>query len=149
SDLAPHHRQLAAQLAGQDIVHTTDGVFAFARTAGRVARRLAIPLCNSVHTNVPRYTRIFTAATVERIAGRGRVARLLLDRWRLALRAEAHMQRRVDEHLAQCAYVMAARFDDHARLVARLGGERVGFLRRGLEHELYDPSLRDRAWLRA
>src|SRR6185369_3037772 len=134
---------------GNDVVHTTDGTFAFARTAARVARRLAIPLCTSAHTNVPRYTRIFTAATIERLFGRGRLARLFIEQWGLARWAESFMQRRVDEHIARCAFVMAARHDDHACLVARLGAERVSFLRRGIERDAFDPSLRDRAWLRA
>jgi glycosyltransferase involved in cell wall biosynthesis len=147
TDLAPHNPRLASRLRGYDVIHTTDGTFASARTAARVARRHGIPLVNSVHTTTPVYTRVFTAATVERAVGAGRLAGLLLGRWDVAGRAEARMQRRLDAHLGRCAFVLASRADDRLRLAALLGPERVGFLRRGLDHRLFDPRRRDRRWL--
>jgi glycosyltransferase involved in cell wall biosynthesis len=149
ADLGRHHRRLARQLGEYDVIHTTDGAFAFARTAARIAGRLEIPLVSSVHTDTPRYTRIFTAATVERLAGRGRLARLLLDRWGLARRAEARMRRRIDAHQRRCAFVLCARVDDRSRVSGLLGPERVGLLRRGVDHRLFDPARRDRPWLAA
>jgi putative membrane protein len=147
TDLAPFHRQLAAQLRAYDVIHTTDGTFASARTAARVSKRYGIPLVNSVHTTTPYYTRVFTAATVERLAGRGGLARVLLARLDLAGRAEARMQRRLDAHQRACAFVLASREDDRARLGELLGPDRVGLLRRGIDHLLFDPRRRDRAWL--
>src|SRR5262249_5305793 len=76
TDLAPYSSHLAARLVEYDVLHTTDGTFASARTAARVAARHGIALVNSVHTTTPYYTRVFTAATVERLAGRGKVARM-------------------------------------------------------------------------
>jgi hypothetical protein len=35
TDLAPYHPRLARELARYDLIHTTDGFFAFARTAER------------------------------------------------------------------------------------------------------------------
>jgi glycosyltransferase involved in cell wall biosynthesis len=90
---------------------------------------------------------VFTAATIERLAGRGRLGRLLLERWDLAGRAEARMQRRLDAHQQRCAFVLASRLEDRARLAAALGRGRVGMLRRGIDHELFDPGRRDRDWL--
>ena len=147
TDLAPYNPRLAARLRDYDLIHTTDGTFAAARTAARVARRQGIPLVNSVHTTTPVYTRVFTAATVERVVGTGRLAGLLLDRWDVAGRAEARMQRRLDDHLGRCAFVLASRADDRLRLAQLLGSERVGFLRRGMDHRLFDPRRRDRRWL--
>ena len=80
TDLARHHRRLAARLvvdgAGDglmrnryDVLHTTDGAFNFARTAARAAAARHLPLVTSVHTDTARYTRIFTAATIERLFG--------------------------------------------------------------------------------
>lgn len=147
SDLAPYHPRLAAALGDYDVIHTTDGVFAFARTAARVARRQGIPLVSSIHTTEPYYARVFTKATIERFAGDGRVAHLLTDRLNLAGRAEARMQRRLDDHLRECARVLASSAEDQLRLVGLLGRERVGRLRRGIDHGLFDPRKRDRAWL--
>jgi glycosyltransferase involved in cell wall biosynthesis len=149
SDLGRHHRGLAARLDRYDVVHTTDGAFAFARTAARVTGRRRVPLVTSVHTDTPGYTRIFTAATVERLVGRGRLSRWLLDSWGVARRAEASMQRRLDAHQRQCAFVLLSREDDRQRATEILGPERVGMLRRGIDHQLFDPARRDRAWLAA
>ena len=147
TDLAPHNPLLTSRLRGYDVIHTTDGTFAAARTAARVSRWHGIPLTSSVHTTTPYYTRVFTAAAVKRVAGSGRLSRLLLDRWAVAQAAEAHMQRLLDDHHRRCAFVLASRADDRARLAALLGPERVGLLRRGIERELFNPGRRDRAWL--
>jgi len=147
TDLAPRNPRLVGELREYDVIHTTDGTFALARTAAQVARRDGIPLTSSVHTTTPYYTRIFTAATVQRMTGGGRLARLLLERLDLPARAEARMQRRLDAHLAACAFVLASRADDRLRLTGLLGPDRVGMLRRGIDHALFDPRRRDREWL--
>ena len=147
TDLAPHNPLLTSRLRGYDVIHTTDGTFASARTAARVSRWHGIPLTSSVHTTTPYYTRVFTAATVQRLAGSGRLSRLLLDRWAVPRAAEAHMQRLLDDHHRRCAFVLASRADDRARLAALLGPERVRLLRRGIERDLFNPGRRDRAWL--
>ena len=147
TDLAPHNPLLTSHLRGYDLIHTTDGTFAAARTAARVSNWHQIPLTSSVHTTTPYYTRVFTAATVERLTGKGRLSRLLLDRCRLAGGAEARMQRLVDAHHRRCAFVLASRTDDHLRLANLLGSDKVGLLRRGIDHQLFDPARRDRQWL--
>jgi putative membrane protein len=147
TDLAPHNPQLTSRLRGYDVIHTTDGTFAAARTAARVSRWHGIPLTNSVHTTTPYYTRVFTTATVERLAGTGRLSRLLLDRCDVARAAEARMQRLLDAHHRRCAFVLASRADDRERLATLLGAARVGLLRRGIERDLFDPARRDRRWL--
>src|SRR5204863_4763978 len=48
-----------------------------------------------------------------------------------------------------CAFVLASRTDDRARLADLLGPERVGLLRRGIDRALFDPQRRDRSWLSA
>jgi glycosyltransferase involved in cell wall biosynthesis len=149
TDLAPHNPLLTSRLRGYDVIHTTDGTFAAARTAARVSRWHGIPLTNSVHTTTPYYTRVFTAVTVERLTGTGSLSRMLLDRFGVARAAEGRMQRMLDEHHRHCAFVLASRSDDRARLATLLGPGRVGLLRRGVERDLFDPARRDRQWLAA
>jgi putative membrane protein len=149
TDLAPHNPLLTSRLRGYDVIHTTDGTFAAARTAARVSRWHGIPLTSSVHTTTPYYTRVFTTATVRRVAGVGRLSRLLLDHYDVARAAEARMQRRLDDHHRSCAFVLASRADDRTRLAALIGPDRVGLLRRGIDRALFDPRRRDRAWLSA
>ena len=74
TDLAPHNPLLTSRLRGYDVIHTTDGTFAAARTAARVSRWHGVPLTNSVHTTTPYYTRVFTAATVAAAGGEPAVA---------------------------------------------------------------------------
>ena len=82
---------------------------AFARTAARGARRRGIPLVELDSHQPNRTTRACSPeATVERFLGSGRLARLFLDRWDVAGRAEARMQRRLDDHLRGCARVLAS-----------------------------------------
>lgn len=149
TDLAPHNPLLTSRLRGYDVIHTTDGTFAAARTAARVSRWHGIPLTNSVHTTTPYYTRVFTAATVQRLTGRGSLSRVLLDRFGVARVAEHRMQRLLDDHYRRCAFVLASRADDRARLVGLLGPDRVGLLRRGIQRDVFDPDRRDRQWLAA
>ena len=103
----------------------------------------------SVHTDTARYTRIFTAATIERLVGQGTLSRVLVDWLGLARFAEERMRRRLDAHLRRCAFVLLSRGDDWSRLAGLLGLDRIGRLRRGIEHRFFDPARRDRVWLEA
>ncbi|MBL8662244.1 MAG: glycosyltransferase [Candidatus Odyssella sp.] len=149
TDLAPYHPRLARALAGHDVIHTTDAYFAYARTAERVARRRRLPLVNSVHTDTPGYTRLYTAETVRRRLGTGWLARLLLDRLHVDARAERGKLRRLARHQAMCRFVLGPRDDDLERARRVLPAERVLRLPRGLELDRFHPRWRDRAWLAA
>jgi glycosyltransferase involved in cell wall biosynthesis len=147
ADLAPFHPELARSLERADVVHTTDAYFAFARTAERVADRRHIPLVHSIHTDTPRYTSLFTAATIDKLFGAGRLARLLKDGVALPRRAEARMLRRFAAHQQRCAAVVVSR-PDQLEAVGRLLSPRpVSLLRRGIEREVFHPRPADRPWL--
>jgi glycosyltransferase involved in cell wall biosynthesis len=147
TDLAPYHPRLARALAGRDVIHTTDAFFAYARTAERVARRRGIALVNSVHTDTPGYTRLYTAETVRR---RLRwLAPLLLDRLHVDARAERAKLRRLARHQAACRFVFGPRAEDLERARRVLPAGRVLPLPRGLELDRFHPRWRDRAWLAA
>lgn len=149
TDLAPYHRGLASHLVDAQVLHTTDAYFAYARTAERIARQRGIPLTSSVHTDTPRYTRLFTAQTVERLGGRVGLGRLLNDRLDLPRRAEARMRRRLLEHQRLCAATLVSRPEDVEPLADALAPVRVGCLRRGVDRDLFSPVHRDRPWLEA
>ncbi len=149
TDLAPYHWGLAGHLRRFDLIHTTDGFFNFARTAAHVSRRTGIPLTNSIHTDTPSYAEVFTARTVERLLGAGALSRLLLDRLRVHERARTASYRKLAAHHAACRRVLVSKPEDLARARAVLPDGRVGWLRRGIETEVFDPARRDRAWLLA
>ena len=147
ADLAPYHPVLARDLAGAEVIHTTDAYFVFARTAERLARRRRLPLVTSIHTDTPRYTSVFAAATIERLFGEGRVARLLNERAALPDRAEARMRARLAEHQRRCAAVVVSRPDQLEPLGRLLSPARVSLLRRGVDRDVFRPRPADRAWL--
>ncbi|HEV2545984.1 MAG TPA: glycosyltransferase [Stellaceae bacterium] len=148
TDLARWHKRLAKQLPAYDVIHTTDAYFAYARTAMTVSARTGIPIVNSVHTNTPEYARIFTAQTVERAFGPSLLSRFLLKRLRIPERVEARMLRQLAEYQRRCAFALVSRPDQLALAREHLG-ERAGLLRRGIDHRLFNPARRDRAWLAA
>jgi glycosyltransferase involved in cell wall biosynthesis len=148
TDLARWHKRLAQQLPAYDVIHTTDAYFAYARTAMTVSARSGIPIVNSVHTNTPEYARIFTAQTVERALGPSLLAELLLKHLRIPERVEARMLRQLAEYQRRCAFALVSRPDQLALAREHLG-ERAGLLRRGIDHRLFNPTQRDRAWLAA
>jgi glycosyltransferase involved in cell wall biosynthesis len=146
TDLAPWHPRLARALGHYDVIHTTDAYFAYARTALRFAGARGVPLVNSVHTNTPEYTRLYTGLTIERLVGKGAIARLLHGRLDVAGRAEARMRRRLLAHQMRCRFVLVSRRDELAACGSAMPG-RVGLLRRGIDRNFFHPDQRDRAWL--
>ncbi len=148
TDLAPYHFGLAQALGAHDILHTTDAFFAFAKTAAKVARRRGIPLTNSIHTDTPSYTRVFTAQTIHRLVGQGALGRLLVDRLKLHERAADDMLAKLARHQAQCRYALVSQPEEFERVRRVLPEERVGFLRRGIDREAFTPAKRDRAAIR-
>lgn len=149
TDLSPWHPAIARALPQYDVVHTTDAFFAMAKTALAVCRRQGIPLVNSVHTDTPGYTKLYTRRTIERAFGNSFLSHLLLDRLRADLWQEKRMMSKLIRHHDQSQFALDT---DPAALESmrrRMGGDRVGRLRRGIEKDLFTPKLRDRAWLEA
>jgi len=147
ADLGGFHRGLAESLRGADVIHTTDGFFTFAKTAARVCRRHAVPLVTSIHTDTPAYAGLFTADLVERLFGAGPRSRWLLRQTRIAERVERQFGRALGEHLAACDFALVSRLEDERTARAALPAERIGWLRRGVDRDLFHPNKRDRAWL--
>jgi glycosyltransferase involved in cell wall biosynthesis len=145
TDLAPYHWQLARELAQYDVIHTTDGFFAFAQTAERVSRKQGIPLVTSFHTDTPSYTRIFTKQTIEKIfAGWPRIRHTLIDAWKMPERKEQAMQEKLERHVSLCDYALVTRKEDHDLADAILGSGRVRHLRLGVDKAVFNPSRKDR-----
>jgi len=147
TDLAPWHPRLAQQLAGYDVIHTTDAFFCYARTAARFARRRGVPMVSSIHTNTPEYARITTARLLERALGRGMAYRIANDELALPSVVSNLLERRLMRHLESVTFAMgsyAGTADTH--YAARHSGVA---LRRGLDRELFSPAQRDRAWFEA
>ncbi len=147
TDLAPWQPRLARRLGDCAVIHTTDAYFAFAATAERIAARRGLPLIHSIHTDTPSYTRVFTAETIERLAGSGLLAHLLSDRLHLPEKGERSMLRRLARHQSLCRFVLASRPEDLNRAAAVVDPGRVRRLRRGIDHRRFTPDRRNRELL--
>ncbi|MEV8550930.1 glycosyltransferase [Streptomyces glaucescens] len=143
TDLAPYHPRLAALLPRHDVWHLTHG-FAYAGTAVRLARRTARTggprprLVASVHTDVPALAAVYARYLADRRLPRAGPA--------LARGAEHWLRRRRDRLLGACERVLAPTPAGRAELAAVLGADRVGLLRRGVDHTRFrpDPTARTR-----
>ncbi len=146
TDLAPWHPGLARELVAYDVIHTTDGFFAFARTAERVSRARGIPLVTSFHTDTPSYARIFTRATIEKLcAAWPRFRHALLDSWKLPERQEQKMLQRLRRHVARCRAALVTRAEDQALAESLIGPARTKHLRLGADTAMFGLHRRDRA----
>jgi len=146
ADLSPYHPRLARELSPYDILHTTDGFFAFARTAVRVSQTRGIPLVNSFHTDTPSYTNIFTRQTIDKIFGADSwLGRKMIEDWRLPERQQRAMEDRLRRHLGYCHHVLVTRAEDQALALRIFGAARVHHLRLGIDKEMFGPHKRDRA----
>jgi glycosyltransferase involved in cell wall biosynthesis len=149
TDLAPYHPRLARELRDYDVIHTTDGFFAFAKTAERIGRMHNIPIVNSFHTDTPSYARIFTHQTIEKLCGHGWLARKMIEDWRLPEKQQRIMEEKLRRHLSQCRAALVTRAEDHVFADKILGPQNVFHLRLGADKVMFGPERRDRAGIAA
>ncbi len=149
TDLAPLHPRLLPYLGCYQVIHTTDAFFAFAKTALAFTRRSRVPLVTSIHTDTPRYTRLYTQAVIRRLFKEGRLARFLLDRFRFDERCYVSTLRKLDRYLERCDWILVSNREDWERVSRVLPEKRISFLRRGIDKEAFHPRWRHRAKLEA
>jgi glycosyltransferase involved in cell wall biosynthesis len=142
TDLARFHRGLMRTLAGSDVVHATE-FFSFGRTAIAYAERSGCGLVASIHTDVPRFTRVYAAEVIRRVAGRWGAC-LLNEHLRLPERISRFIDASIDRCLMRCDRVLVSKFEDRARLEPMLSPQRVSMLRRGIDRDGFAPDHRDR-----
>ncbi|MFI2435848.1 glycosyltransferase [Streptomyces sp. NPDC018693] len=135
ADVAPWHPWLSRLLPLHDVWHLTH-TFAFASTAGRLARRAARSgaqrpgLVGSVHTDVPALASLYVRQLARRVpVPVGGAAEL----------AGAAVRRRRDRLLRMCDRVLVGSGQDRTEIDSVVGPDRVSLLRRGLDHERFHP----------
>ena len=138
TDLAPFHPRLSDELLTYDVIHTTDGYFAFARTAARVARWSGIPLVTSFHTDTPAYAELFTRQTIESLLGR-RFGRWFDDFFRISASERIGKQRRLKRHLKICSAVLAMRPEDVELAATVIAADKIKPMRLGVDKDLFTP----------
>lgn len=148
TDLASYHMKLAQLLPQYDVIHTTDGFFAFAQTAANISYQNDIPLVTSFHTDTPSYTRIFTHQTLDKLfSWCAPLRNLLVDTFKIPERKERDMMQKLRTHVTHCDHALVTRREDHDFAEAILGADHVHHLRLGIDKNLFNPARRDRTAL--
>jgi len=148
TDIAPLHPGLLRWLGHYDVIHTTDGLFASARTARFYSWLTGRPLVTSMHTDAAAFARAYAREPISRLVGSGRLARLLLDRYRLPDRLGRAMDRATARHLRRSRWVFVSGQNAPASAndVDRINHS---VLRRGIDKMAFHPIKRDRDGLAA
>ncbi len=144
TDLSPLLPKLVPYLKHYEVIHTTDAFFAQARTALLVSGIRGVPLVHSIHTDTPRYTRLYSKQIIGELVRRESLQGLLLNRLRLHRRLESLMTWRLSRFLRRCRWVFVSREEDRLRVSRILGQSRVSRLRRGVDKTLFHPKHRNR-----
>lgn len=144
TDLAPFHKALAEELVHFDVIHTTDGYFAYAKTAEKISKKYNIPLVTSFHTDTPAYARVFTKLTIERLFGYGLLSRFLIDKLKLPEREEQKKLARLRKHLACCSKVLYTRQTDYDIALPIVGEDNLHPIRLGVDRAMFGPHRADR-----
>ena len=145
-DLAPWHPRLVQALRGVDLIHCTDGLFAFAGAARRVARREHTPLVTSLHTDAVSYGWVYTQYALTQARGLGAWCGKALSLAGLPRMVAALMQRRQARHLQASDWVMTSA-DKHAE--GSHGWRHQSALRRGIDRTVFKPDTTAGRLLRA
>jgi glycosyltransferase involved in cell wall biosynthesis len=143
TDLAGFHPGLAKALADADVIHTTDGFFAYAQTAEKVSGQQGIPLVHSVHTDTISYSRIFTQSFLGKTFGP--LGKLLDKGFSISKGVEKDMRKKLIRHESRCRYVLASREEDVQEAQKILGPSRARRYRLGVDGLTFHPGQRDRA----
>lgn len=148
TDLAPFHPAFLKYWRGHHVIHTTDAFFTLANTALRFARAMGRPLVNSIHTDTPGYTRLYTARAIRELFGDGRLSRFLCEQVQMHERIARRMTTRLERYLKRCDWVLGNNPEDLCGSDGAKREPRCSVLRRGIDKDAFHPRHADPARLR-
>lgn len=144
TDLAAFNPALYQQLEQHDVLHTTHQLFTFGKTALRFAVQHHKPLVASIHTDVPKYTEIYTRQVLGKLIGAGWLYRFLTEVMQVPQQRRRAMEQQLRRYWPNCQHVWASQPEDGRRVAQVIGSERVSYLPRGIDKEQFHPRWRDR-----
>jgi len=148
TDLAPMHPRFMRHWRRLHVLHTTDAFFTLARTAMRFARITGRPLVNSIHTDTPRYTRVYSERALGRLFGGGRFGRWVTSTAHIHEFMGEMMQRKLDRYVQRCDWVLGNDVEEGPTPRTDIPADRFSVLRRGIDKDAFHPEKRDRARLK-
>jgi glycosyltransferase involved in cell wall biosynthesis len=147
TDLAGFHKGLARYLEHHDVLHGTD-TFSFARTARKVARARGKALVHSIHTDLPKFTRVYSREIIGRFVGAGALGRFVLDRLKVPEMLGRDAERKIRRLLRGAERILVSKDEDRGLVGDLVSPDHLSFLRRGIDRTRFHPANRDRARLR-
>ncbi|OKH32281.1 hypothetical protein NIES2119_26770 [[Phormidium ambiguum] IAM M-71] len=148
TDLAPINPWLFSHLRKHDILHVTHPLFTLSQTARILAKYSHKFLIASLHTDVPNYSQIYTADVVRRMFGNGCLSRILLEKLQVDRRTKDSSIGKLEHYLTQCDRVLVSQPNDYEKVAEILPKNRISYLRRGINRQLFHPGKRDRTKLK-
>jgi len=147
TDLANLNPKLYPYLAKHDVLHTTHQLFTFGKTALKFAHQNHKPLVASIHTDVPRYTEIYTRQVLQKFVGKGLVYQLLAETFKIPQQRRQAMEQQLKSYWHHTQHVWASQPEDYDQVAQIIGTERVSLLPRGIDKMWFHPDKSDRQQL--
>jgi len=141
TDLAGYHNDLAGLLGDHDVLHMTDS-FSFSRTALKIARRQDKALVASIHTDLPKFTKVYSRVIMSRIVGEGFVGKTLMDRLNLPEKLSRNAAQKLQSLLRHCDRLLISKEEDKRLVEGVVAKKNISWLRRGIDKQRFNPKNR-------
>ncbi|WP_413206791.1 glycosyltransferase [Rhodospirillum sp. A1_3_36] len=143
TDLAGYHKGLAHHLVHHDVLHGTD-TFSFSRTARTVARTRGKALVHSIHTDLPKFTRVYSREIIGRFVGHGAFGHFVLDRLGVPDMLGRNAEGKIKRLLRGADRILVSKREDRELVRDLVPPEHLTDLRRGIDKTFFNPAKRDR-----
>ncbi|MCF8478898.1 MAG: glycosyltransferase [Rhodospirillum sp.] len=147
TDLAGYHKGLAHHLIHHDVLHGTDS-FSFSRTARTLAVKQGKALVHSIHTDLPKFIRVYSREIIGRVVGQGALGSAVLDGVRIPEMLGRNAERKIKRLLRGADRILVSKDEDRDLVRDLVPPEHLSGLRRGIDKTRFNPANRDRRKLR-
>jgi len=147
TDLANLNPELYPYLEKYDVLHATHQLFTFGKTALKFAQQHHKPLVASIHTDVPKYTEIYTGQVLQKFVGKGALYQLLAETFKIPQQRRQAMEQQLKSYWQHSQHVWASQPEDYHQVAQIIGKDRVSLLPRGIDKDWFHPNKSDRLQL--
>lgn len=141
TDLASWHGDLARLLEDHDVIHMTDS-FSFSRTGRKMARKRKKALTASIHTDLPKFTEVYSRVIISRMLGEGLLGSMVLDKAGLPRKLGAKAARKLQDLLSECDRLLISKEEDKRLVDGVVPRQNISWLRRGIDKQRFNPKNR-------
>ncbi|NET59375.1 MAG: glycosyltransferase family 1 protein [Symploca sp. SIO2E6] len=147
TDLANFNPKLYPYLEQHDVLHATHQLFTFGKTALKFAQENHKPLVASIHTDVPKYTEIYTRQVLQKFVCQGSLYQLLAETFKIPQQRRQAMEQQLQDYWHDSQHVWASQPEDYDQVAQIISPQRVSLLPRGIDKAWFHPNKSDRQQL--